>query len=67
MWNLQSFSQLRDHFGAEAGEAIIGATRCKVVFGGLADGESVERLSTAIGEERVVVPRRERYSPGAPR
>jgi type IV secretion system protein VirD4 len=55
-WSLQSLAQLRDHYGAEQAEAIWSATRCKEVFGGLGDEQSLERLSTAIGDERVVAP-----------
>ncbi len=52
-WSLQSLAQLRDHFGVEAAEAIWSATRCKVVFGGLIDEQSLDRLSGVIREERV--------------
>jgi type IV secretory pathway TraG/TraD family ATPase VirD4 len=55
-WNLQSLAQLAEHYGDRAAEAIWSATRCKIVFGGLADERSVERLSNLIPEEPVVVP-----------
>jgi type IV secretion system protein VirD4 len=55
-WNLQSLAQLRGHYGDAAAEAIWSATRCKIVFGGLADEGSLERLSSAIGDERIVAP-----------
>ncbi|MDQ6900298.1 MAG: type IV secretory system conjugative DNA transfer family protein [Candidatus Dormibacteraeota bacterium] len=52
-WNLQSFAQLRDHFGDQAAEAIWSATRCKVIFGGLGDQQSLDRLAGLIQEEKV--------------
>jgi type IV secretory pathway TraG/TraD family ATPase VirD4 len=55
-WSLQSLAQLRDHYGIEAAEAIWSATRCKIVFGGLSDQQSLDRLSGLIPEERVQAP-----------
>ncbi|MBJ7598813.1 TraM recognition domain-containing protein [Candidatus Nephthysia bennettiae] len=55
-WSLQSLAQLRDHYGVEAAEAIWSATRCKIVFGGLSDEQTLERTSAVIPDERVVVP-----------
>src|SRR5207244_3033034 len=52
-WSLQSLAQLRDHYGVERAEAIWSATRCKIVFGGLIDEQSLDRLSGVIREERV--------------
>jgi type IV secretory pathway TraG/TraD family ATPase VirD4 len=54
-WSLQSLAQLAAHYGREEAEAILSATRCKVIFGGLSDPASIERVSEAIPEERVVV------------
>jgi type IV secretory pathway TraG/TraD family ATPase VirD4 len=55
-WSLQSLAQLRDHYGIEAAEAIWSATRCMIVFGGLSDQQSLDRLSGLIPEERVQAP-----------
>ena len=52
-WAVQSQAQLRNRYGADAAEAIWSATRCKVVFGGLADGPSLDHLSKMIGDHRV--------------
>jgi type IV secretory pathway TraG/TraD family ATPase VirD4 len=52
-WAVQSQAQLRNRYGPEAAEAIWSATRCKVVFGGLADGPSLEHLSRMIGDRKV--------------
>jgi type IV secretion system protein VirD4 len=55
-WSLQSQAQLRDHYGVEAAEAIWSATRVKEIFGGLDDERCLEKISSAIGDERVITP-----------
>jgi type IV secretory pathway TraG/TraD family ATPase VirD4 len=55
-WSLQSLSQLAVHYGQHAAQAIWSATRCKIVFGGLVDDLSIEKLSEVLPEERVVLP-----------
>jgi type IV secretory pathway TraG/TraD family ATPase VirD4 len=52
-WAVQSHAQLRQRYGDHAAEAIWSATRCKIVFGGLADAHSLEQLSRMIGDHRV--------------
>ncbi|TMC04258.1 MAG: hypothetical protein E6J41_25310 [Chloroflexi bacterium] len=52
-WAVQSQAQLRNRYGDHVAEAIWSATRCKVVFGGLADGPSLDHLSRVIGDHRV--------------
>lgn len=52
-WAVQSQAQLRERYGDDAADAIWSATRCKVVFGGLADERSLEQLSRLIGDHRV--------------
>jgi type IV secretory pathway TraG/TraD family ATPase VirD4 len=55
-WSLQSLAQLRDHYGVERAEAIWSATRAKEVFGGLSDEQGLEKISSAVGDERVITP-----------
>jgi type IV secretory pathway TraG/TraD family ATPase VirD4 len=55
-WSLQSLAQLATHYGLHAAQAIWSATRCKIVFGGLVDDLSIEKLSEVLPEERVVLP-----------
>ncbi|MDQ6899300.1 MAG: type IV secretory system conjugative DNA transfer family protein [Candidatus Dormibacteraeota bacterium] len=55
-WSLQSLAQLREHWGVEAAEAIWSATRAKEIFGGLGDEQGLEKISSAIGDERVITP-----------
>lgn len=55
-WSLQSLAQLRDHYGVERAEAIWSATRVKEIFGGLGDEQGLEKISSAIGDERVTTP-----------
>jgi type IV secretory pathway TraG/TraD family ATPase VirD4 len=52
-WAVQSQAQLRNRYGAEMAEAIWSATQCKVVFGGLTDGPSLDALSRVVGDHRV--------------
>jgi len=52
-WAAQSQAQLRHRFGEHAADAIWSATRSKLVFGGLADGNSLDQLSRLIGDHRV--------------
>ena len=52
-WAVQSQAQLRQRYGDHAAEAVWSATRCKVVFGGLADAPSLEQLSRMIGDHQV--------------
>ncbi len=52
-WAVQSQAQLRNRYGADTAEAIWSATRCKVIFGGLADGPALDSLSRMIGDHRV--------------
>jgi type IV secretion system protein VirD4 len=52
-WAVQSQAQLRERYGDPAAEAIWSATRCKIVFGGLTDGPSLDALSRTIGDHRV--------------
>lgn len=52
-WAVQSQAQLRQRYGEHTADAIWSATRCKVVFGGLMDGPSLDALSRAIGDHRV--------------
>jgi len=52
-WAVQSQAQLRHHYGEHAADAIWSATRSKVVFGGLADGHSLDQLSRLIGDHQV--------------
>src|SRR5215472_16226648 len=52
-WAAQSQAQLRHRFGEHAADAIWSATRSKLVFGGLADGNSLNQLSRLIGDHRV--------------
>ncbi len=52
-WAVQSQAQLRQRYGDHTADAIWSATRCKVVFGGLADERSLEQLSRLIGDHRV--------------
>jgi type IV secretion system protein VirD4 len=52
-WAIQSLAQLRNRYGADAAEAILSATRCKLVFGGLADGPTLDHLSRMVGDHQV--------------
>jgi len=52
-WAVQSQAQLRHRYGEHAADAIWSATRCKLVFGGLADGSSLDQLSRLVGDHRV--------------
>ncbi|HXM57236.1 MAG TPA: type IV secretory system conjugative DNA transfer family protein [Candidatus Dormibacteraeota bacterium] len=52
-WAVQSQAQLRQRYGEHLADAIWSATRCKVVFGGLADAPSLEQLSRMVGDHRV--------------
>ncbi len=52
-WAVQSQAQLVNRYGEHAAGAIFSATRCKVVFGGLADGPSLDHISKMIGDHRV--------------
>jgi type IV secretory pathway TraG/TraD family ATPase VirD4 len=52
-WAVQSHAQLRHRYGKDAAEAIWSATRCKLIFGGLADTEALEQISRMIGDHRV--------------
>jgi type IV secretion system protein VirD4 len=52
-WTVQSLAQLRGRYGDHAAEAIWSASTCKVVFGGLSDGPTLDHISRLIGDHRV--------------
>jgi type IV secretory pathway TraG/TraD family ATPase VirD4 len=52
-WAAQSQAQLRERYGEDGAEAIWSGTSAKQVFGGLADGPALDRLSRLLGEHRV--------------
>jgi type IV secretory pathway TraG/TraD family ATPase VirD4 len=52
-WAVQSHAQLRDSYGEDTAEAIWSASTAKLVFGGLADDQHLQRVSHLVGEHRV--------------
>jgi hypothetical protein len=52
-WAVQSHAQLRDSYGEHTAEAIWSASSAKLVFGGLADDQHLQRVSHLVGEHRV--------------
>jgi type IV secretion system protein VirD4 len=54
-WAAQSLAQLRDRYGHDMATAVWSESTAKVVFGGLADGQALQELSTLIGERPVTV------------
>jgi type IV secretory pathway TraG/TraD family ATPase VirD4 len=52
-WIVQSLAQLRNRYGDATADAIWSASTCKVVFGGLADGSTLDHISRLIGDHRV--------------
>jgi hypothetical protein len=52
-WAVQSHAQLRERYGEHTAEAIWSSTTAKLVFGGLADDEQLQRISHLVGEHRV--------------
>jgi type IV secretion system protein VirD4 len=54
-WALQSLAQLRHCYGEEAAEAIWSATSAKLIFGGLADYQLLDRVQHLVGEHEVEV------------
>lgn len=52
-WAVQSLAQLRQRYGDHLADAIWSATRCRLVFGGLADVPTLEQVSRMIGDHRV--------------
>jgi type IV secretory pathway TraG/TraD family ATPase VirD4 len=52
-WAVQSHAQLRDSYGEDTAEAIWSASTAKLVFGGLADDQHLQRVSHLVGERRV--------------
>jgi type IV secretion system protein VirD4 len=53
VWAAQSLAQLRHRYGEHAAEAIWSATTAKLVFGGLADHQLLERISNLVGDREV--------------
>jgi type IV secretion system protein VirD4 len=49
-WIVQSLAQLRNRYGDATADAIWSASTCKVVFGGLADGPTLDHISRLIGD-----------------
>jgi type IV secretion system protein VirD4 len=52
-WIVQSLAQLRNRYGDATADAIWSASTCKVVFGGLADGPTLDHISRLIGDHKV--------------
>jgi type IV secretory pathway TraG/TraD family ATPase VirD4 len=52
-WAVQSHAQLRGSYGEDTAEAIWSASTAKLVFGGLADDQHMQRVSHLVGEHRV--------------
>jgi type IV secretion system protein VirD4 len=52
-WTVQSLAQLRNRYGDHTADAIWSASTCKVVFGGLSDGPTLDHISRLIGDHQV--------------
>jgi type IV secretion system protein VirD4 len=52
-WGAQSMAQMRSRYGADGAQAIWSSSRCRLVFGGLADTPGLDELSRLIGDHRV--------------
>lgn len=52
-WVAQSLAQIRNRYGQHTADAIWSSTTAKIVFGGLADGTTLDQLSRLAGDHRV--------------
>jgi type IV secretion system protein VirD4 len=52
LWGAQSLAQMRARYGVDQQQAILAATTCKIIYGGVSNGNDLRDISAWAGEER---------------